>query len=64
VYQTLGVRGIQRIGDLCDDLDSSMWRERSVLGDQMGQVGPADQGHIDEQLSVDLAEVVDRDDVR
>ena len=64
VHDAVGVGGIQRLGDLGDQVDGPVGRQRTALLDQRAEVGPVDQAHVDEQPAVDLAVVVDRDDVR
>jgi hypothetical protein len=44
-------------------LDRPSRGERAVLVEQRGQVDALDQAHVDEQPTVDLAVVVDRDDM-
>ncbi len=63
VNQPSGMRRVQCGGDLGDDVDRSPGGQRSACQDG-GQVGSFDQAHVDVELAVDLAEVVDRDDVR
>jgi hypothetical protein len=58
------VRGVQRTRHLRDHVDGAMWRQRAALGEQGCQVGAFDQAHIQVEPSIDLAEVVDRHDVR
>src|SRR3978361_2561228 len=64
VHQAVGVRGVQGTGDLGHDVHGPGRGKPTVLREQSGQIGTFDQAHVDEQLAVDLAEVVDRDDVR
>ena len=50
--------------DLLDDLDGASRGERPVPTDQDVQSVPGDEGHLDVEPTVDVAVVVDRDDVR
>jgi hypothetical protein len=63
VHQSLGVRGVQRVGDLGHHVDHPLHPELGAA-QHRGQVGALDQSHVDVELAVDLAVVVDRDDVR
>ena len=58
------VRGVEGRGDLRDERDRPPAGERSVLGEERTEVPALDQAHVEEQPAVDLAVVVDRDDVR
>ena len=62
VDQSGGVGGVQCAGDLGDDVDYPARGQRSAVQDGR-EVGSFDQAHVDVELSVDLAEVVDGDDV-
>ena len=64
VHHAVGVRGVERLGDLGDQVDGPLGRQRAAALDQRAEVGPVDEAHVDEQPAVDLAVVVDRDDVR
>ena len=64
VHHAVGVRGVERLGDLGDQADGPLGRERAAAPDQRAEVGPVDEAHVDEQPAVDLAVVVDGDDVR
>jgi hypothetical protein len=64
VHQAAGVRRIQGLGHLRDDVDGPRGRQRTVALQQFGQVDTTHQRHVDVELAVDLAVVVDRDDVR
>ena len=57
------VGGIECACDLLEDADRPGGVERP-LAQQLFQVGAVDEAHRDVQLPVDLAGVVDRDDVR
>ena len=59
----LGVRGVERVGHLGDHVHRARGRERAAL-DEVREVAAVDEAHVDEELAVDLAVVVDRDDVR
>ena len=61
--QALGVRRVQRRGDLGDYGHGSRRIQRRLV-DQALQVRPPDQTHVDEQAAVDLSEAMDRDDMR
>lgn len=54
--------GMQGFGDLVDDADRAGGFQRAV-GEHRGQVAALDQPHAHEEPAVDLAVVVDRDDV-
>ncbi|ERB51946.1 hypothetical protein N806_12245 [Rhodococcus sp. P27] len=56
--------GVQRRGDLRDDVDGSYRRESAEFGQLGAQRMTFDQTHVDEEDSVDLAPVVYRDHVR
>ena len=56
------VCSVERRGDLLDDLHRPRLIQRAV-GQDVLEVVALDQPHIDIQPSLDLAEVVDRDDV-
>ena len=64
VHHAVGVRGVERLGDLGDQADRPLGRQRTAAADQRAEVGPVDEAHVDEQPAVDLAVVVDGDDVR
>ena len=64
VHEALGVRRVQRAGHLAHDPDSARRRQRALPREHLGEVGAVDQPHVDVELAVDLAVVVDRDDVR
>ena len=63
VHERLGVRGVERVGHLGDHVHGARRRERAAL-DEVGEIAAVDEAHVDEELAVDLAVVVDRDDVR
>ncbi len=63
VHQPVGVRGVQRGGDLLYDVDGCLRVERPTAQDG-AQVGTLHQTHVDEELAVDLAVAVDRDHMR
>lgn len=64
VDQTFVVGSVQGRCDLLGDVDCPYRVERPLRGDEDGQVRADDQRHVDEELAVDLAVVVDGDDVR
>ena len=53
----------QRRGDLRDDVHGPLGRQWAALGEEVRQVGPFHEPHVDVELPVDLPEVVDGDDV-
>ena len=55
-----GVRGIQRSGDLAHDGNGPWWAHWPGSSQHGGQVGAVDQAHVQIQLPVNLAVVVDR----
>ena len=63
VHERLGVRGVERVGHLGDHVHGARGGQRAAL-DEVGEVAAVDEAHVDEELAVDLAVVVDRDDVR
>jgi hypothetical protein len=63
VDQACAVGDVERVGDLVDDAHRPGGRERALPVDEPVEVGAVDQRHVDEQLAVDLAVVVDRHDV-
>lgn len=63
VHEALGVRRVERAGHLLDEGDGAVRRQRTVVQD-LREIAALDQAHVDEQHPVDLAEVVDGDDVR
>ena len=63
VHERLGVRGVERVGHLGDHVHGARRRQRTVR-DEVREVAAVDEAHVDEELAVDLAVVVDRDDVR
>ena len=58
------MRGVERAADLADQVDGAGGVERAAAAQQRVEVLPLDQAHVEEQLAVDLAVAVDRDDVR
>jgi hypothetical protein len=58
------VRGVEGGGDLRDDSSGPRRLEATASPDQRGEVGAFDPAHRQEQGAVDLARLVDRDDVR
>ncbi|KAF0969518.1 hypothetical protein BPODLACK_01800 [Gordonia sp. YY1] len=63
VHQPLGVGGIECRGHLLDDRDRPCQLEPRLAAEQGPQVFAGDEAHVDEEHAVDLAPVVDRDDV-
>ena len=64
VDEALLVRGVERLGDLGEELDRALRLERTVLRDELGEVGALDVAHGEEEHAVLLARLVDGDDVR
>ena len=64
VDQAVGVRGVQSSRHLRDDRRRSSRLQRPVGPQLVLQAGALDQTHVDVERSVDVAEVVHRDDVR
>ncbi len=58
------MRGVQCRSDLLDDADRALRAHRTLIAQDLAQIGAGHQPHIDEQHAVDRAPVVDRDDVR
>ncbi len=54
---------VQSAGDLPDVVDRSLQRHGAALGHQFVDVGPVDELQRDEQVPVDLARVIDGDNV-
>ena len=63
VDEAFGVGGVERVRDLRHDVDGPRRREQTDA-DHGGEVDAMNEPHVDEKLAVDLAEVVDGDDVR
>ena len=59
VHERLGVRGVERVGHLGDHVHRARRRERAAL-DEVREVAAVDEAHVDEELAVDVAVVVDR----
>ena len=64
MHQPLAVRGVERAGDLLDEPHGVVRREPTVTAQHLAEVLALDQPHVEEELAVDLAVAVDRDDVR
>jgi len=64
VHETVGMGGVQRLGDLPDEVHRARRFQRTTLLEDPADLGAVDQAHVDVQPVLDLAEVVDRDDVR
>ena len=60
----VSVRGIQGLGDLTDKIHSPLRRDQTVRIEQRADIGAVHQAHVNEQLTIDLAEVMNGDDVR
>jgi hypothetical protein len=58
-----GVCGVECGGDLAHDGDRSWWAQWAGVFEDGGQVGAFDEAHVQVELSVDFAVVVDGDDV-
>ena len=63
VHEPARVGGVERSGDLLERCGRPRRLERALAQHRL-QVGALDEAHRDVQLPVDLARVVDRDDVR
>jgi hypothetical protein len=63
VHDSGGVCGIQRPCDLPHDLDGTLGRELTRRCHGFGEIVTLDQPHVEIESAVDLAEVVDGDDV-
>ena len=63
VDQRGAVGGVERRRDLLDDRDRPLRVERPGGGDRAAEVDALDEAHVQVELPVDLAVVVDRDDV-
>jgi hypothetical protein len=61
--ETTSVGGVERGGDLAADRNGPVWLQRPLLLQQCPEPPTFDQPHREEELPVDLAGVVDRDDV-
>ena len=64
VDQAGSVRGVQRRGDLRDDLGGPLGRQRPLVLEQPVQVGARHVAHDEIQLPLGLARAVDRHHVR
>ncbi len=62
VHEALGMGGIERPGDLAQELDRQRRRQRPVT-QAAGEVGAIDVAHGQEEHPLDLAGLVKRDDV-
>ncbi len=54
------VGGVERFGDLAEQVDCALGLQRPLMVDQFAQVAALDQAHRDDQLTIVLAGVVDR----
>ena len=64
VDEVVSVRGIQGLGDLTDEDTCPLRRDRTVLVEQRADIGAVHQAHVNEEPAIDLAEVMNGDDVR
>jgi hypothetical protein len=64
VDEALLVRGVERLGDLGEELDRALRLERPLLGDDLGQVRALHVAHREEEDAGLLSCLVDGDDVR
>ena len=64
VHETARVRGVERCGDLRADGDRPGRLERALRSEQRAKVGAVHEPHREIDTAVDVAGVVDRDDVR
>ncbi len=64
VHETLLVGGVERLGNLREEVDGALRLQCSVLGDDLRQIGSFDVAHREEEDAVLLPRLVDRDDVR
>jgi hypothetical protein len=58
------VCGVQRVGDVADDLDGALDGERPEIGQQLVEVAAVDPQHRQVEVAVVLAGLVDRHDAR
>ena len=61
MYQALRVRGVERGGELHQQIDSPIWLERPRFLKKVSQVGPVDKVHDEEQQALVLSGVMDPD---
>ena len=64
VDEAVAVGGVERAGDLGDDVGRAFGSELVLGAHERAQIGPVDVAHDDEQHALALARVVDGDDVR
>ena len=62
--EVVSVRGIQGLGDLADKVHGSLRRDPAVRLEQRADIGTVHQAHVNEELAIDLAEVMNGNDVR
>ncbi len=62
--EVVSVSGIQSLGDLTENIYCPLGCDRAVLVEQPADINAVHQAHVDEQPAIDLAEVMNRDDVR
>ena len=60
----VSVRGIQGLGDLTDQIHRPLRRDPTVRIEQRADIGTVHQAHVNEELAIDLAEVMNGNDVR
>jgi hypothetical protein len=64
VDEVVSVRGIQGLGDLADKVHSPLRRDPTVRFEHPEDIGAVHQAHVNEELAIDLAEVMNGNDVR
>jgi hypothetical protein len=64
MYQSVRVRGVQCLGDLADEVDGAGRCNRPLPFQNRVDALTVDQPHVDEQPALQLAEIMDRYDVR
>ena len=62
--EVVGVCGIQGLGDLADKVRSSLRRDPAVRIEQRADVSTVHQAHVNEELAIDIAEIMNGNDVR
>lgn len=64
VHEARGVRGVQCLGELLDHRHRTLGRERPGGAEELGDIAPLDEPHVEVEPTVDRPEIVDRHDVR
>ena len=64
MYETLRMRGVERGGELHEEIDSAFRFERARFLKEVSQVGPDYEVHHEEEQAVVLSCVMDPDYVR